>query len=210
MPSILPPPLYGRPFLKRFALCYQTVVCLSCPVLSVCNIGVLWPNGWTDQDETWHAGRPRPWHIALDGDPALPPQRGAEPPIFGPYLLRPNGCRDKDGTWYRGRIRPRRLCVRWRPSSLFPQKGAEPPIFGHIVAKRLDGSKSGTWHGGGPRSRPHCARWRPASLLKKGQSPIFLAHVYYGQTAGWLMMPLGTEANLVPGDVMLDGGHSSP
>ena len=72
------------------------------------------------------------------------------------------------------------------------------------MAKRLDGSKSGTWHGGGPRSRPHCARWSQASLLKKGQSPIFLAHVYYGQTAGWLKMPLGTEANLGPGDVMLD------
>jgi len=27
--------------------------------LSVCRL--LWPNGWTDQDETWHAGRPRPW-----------------------------------------------------------------------------------------------------------------------------------------------------
>ena len=25
-------------------------VCLSC--LSVCDVGVLWPNGWTDQDET--------------------------------------------------------------------------------------------------------------------------------------------------------------
>jgi len=32
--------------------------CLFC--LSVCNVGVLWPNGWMDQDETWHAGRPRP------------------------------------------------------------------------------------------------------------------------------------------------------
>jgi len=32
---------------------------LSC--LSVCNVRALWPNGWTDQDETWHAGRPRPW-----------------------------------------------------------------------------------------------------------------------------------------------------
>jgi len=43
---------------KRFTLCYQIVVCLSvCPV---CDIGVLWPNGWMDQYETWHAGRPRP------------------------------------------------------------------------------------------------------------------------------------------------------
>ena len=27
---------------------------LSCPVLSVCDVGVLWPNGLTHQDETWH------------------------------------------------------------------------------------------------------------------------------------------------------------
>jgi len=42
---------FGRPFVKRFALCYQTVVCLSVR-LSVCNVRALWPNGWTDQDET--------------------------------------------------------------------------------------------------------------------------------------------------------------
>jgi len=37
-----------------------SVCCLSvCPVLSclsVCDVRALWPNGWTDQDETWHAG----------------------------------------------------------------------------------------------------------------------------------------------------------
>ena len=48
--------VFGRPFVNRFALCYQTVVCLSC--LSVCNVRVLSPNGWTDQDETRHAVRP--------------------------------------------------------------------------------------------------------------------------------------------------------
>jgi len=50
--------IFGRPSVKRFALCYQTVVLLS--VLPVCNVGVLWPNGWMDQDETWHTSRPRP------------------------------------------------------------------------------------------------------------------------------------------------------
>jgi len=35
--------------------------CLSCPVCPVCNVGVLWPNDWMDQDETWHTRRPRPW-----------------------------------------------------------------------------------------------------------------------------------------------------
>jgi len=39
-----------------------SVRCLSV-FLSVClclDIGVLWPNGWMDQDETWYGGRPRP------------------------------------------------------------------------------------------------------------------------------------------------------
>jgi len=40
---------FERPFVKRFALCYQTVVL---HVLSVCDVGVLWPNGWMDQDAT--------------------------------------------------------------------------------------------------------------------------------------------------------------
>ena len=29
--------------------------------MSVRDVGVLSPNGWTDQDETWLADRPRPW-----------------------------------------------------------------------------------------------------------------------------------------------------
>ena len=33
-----------------------------------------------------------PGHIVLDGEPALPPpQKGAQPQIFGPFLLRRNG-----------------------------------------------------------------------------------------------------------------------
>jgi len=51
-------------------------VCLSVLSCPVCNVRALWSNGWTDQDETWQAGRPRPGHIVLDGDPAPPPQRG--------------------------------------------------------------------------------------------------------------------------------------
>jgi len=85
---------------------------LSC--LSACDVGVLWPNGLTNQDETWHAGSPG--HIVLDGDPAPPPPKGHSPPIFGPYPLRPNGCIDQDATWYGGRPGPGRLCVKWGPS----------------------------------------------------------------------------------------------
>jgi len=33
----------------------------------------------------------------------------------------------------------------------------------------------------------------------------FLAHVYCGQTAGWMKTPLGTEVDLGPGHIVLDG-----
>jgi len=59
----------GRP--KTVRLDYRSVVCLSC--LSVCNVGVLWPKGWTDPDETWHAGRPRPWQHCVRWRPSSPP-----------------------------------------------------------------------------------------------------------------------------------------
>ena len=38
----------------------------------------------------------------------------------------------------------------------------------------------------------------------------FLALVYRGQMARWVKMPLGTEVNLVPGDVVLDGVAAFP
>jgi len=84
-------------------------VCLS--VLSVCNICALWPNTWTDHNETWHAGGPRPWPHCVRWGPSSPPAKGHSPhPIFGPYLLRPNGCMDQDATWYGARPQPSRLC----------------------------------------------------------------------------------------------------
>jgi len=45
----------------------------------------------------------------------------------------------------------------------------------------------------------------PAPLPKKGTEPQFSAHVYCGQTAGWIKMPLGTEIGLGPGHTVLDG-----
>jgi len=69
------------------------LVCLVC--LSVCNVGVLWPNGWMDQDETWHAGRLRyrP-HCVRWGTQLHLPKGVLQPPIFGPCLLSPNGYMD--------------------------------------------------------------------------------------------------------------------
>ena len=55
----------------------------------------------------------------LDGDPS--PVKGAQPPVFGPCLLRPNGWTDEDASWYGSRSRPRPHCVTRRP----PAKGAQ-------------------------------------------------------------------------------------
>jgi len=35
-------------------------------------------------------------------------------------------------------------------------------------------------------------------------APHFVAHVYCGQTAGWIKMPLGSEVGLNAGDIVLD------
>ena len=59
--------------------------CLSCPV---CDVGALCPNGYMDQDETWHGCMPRPRPHCVDGDPAyLPFPKGAQPPNFRPMSV---------------------------------------------------------------------------------------------------------------------------
>jgi len=68
-----------------------------------------------------------------------------------------------------------------------------------------------TWYGGRPRSirrlRDTVFDVDPATLREKGSPTLtqFLAHVYCGQMAGWMKMPLGTEVDLGPGHIVLDG-----
>jgi len=96
------------------------------------------------------------------------------------------------------------------PAPPLPKRRQSPPNFRpmSIVAKRLDGSR---WHlawrtGGRPWSSPHCAGWGHSSPpQKRGQSPQFSAHLYCGQTAGCIKMPLGMEVGLSPGDFVLNG-----
>ena len=73
----------GEPFVKRFALCYWTVV------LSVCNVGVLWPNGSLDQAVTWYGGRPQSRPHCVRWGPSSPfPLKGAQqPPLLAHFAL---------------------------------------------------------------------------------------------------------------------------
>jgi len=109
--------VFGRPFVKRFALCCGTIV-LSCQTVEriKMKLGVQVGLG--------------PGHIVLDGDPA--PPKGAQPPDFWLCPLWPNFR-----TISHGKPRPRRHCVRWgQPSP--PKKGSHIPNFRplSIVAKR--------------------------------------------------------------------------
>jgi len=72
---------------------------------------------------------------------------------------------------------------------------------------RLKSEPHQTWH----VAWPHCVRLGPSSPQKKGHGPTqFLAHFYCAQTAGWIKMLLGTEVNLSPGHIVLDGVAAPP
>ena len=92
-----------------------------------------------------------------------------------------------------------------------PPRGTVPsPNFRpmSVVAKRLDGSRCHL-AGGRPRPRPHCLM-EIQLPSPKGHSPQFLAHVCYGQTAGWIKMPLGRELGLGCGHNVLDEDPAPP
>jgi len=52
----------------------------------------------------------------------------------------------------------------------------------------------------------------PLLPSQKGARPPqkILAHVYCGQTAGWIKMALGIEVGLSPGDFVLDRDQTPP
>jgi len=80
--------VFGRPFVKRFALCYRTVV-LS--VLSVCLSVTLVYCCQTVRRITMKLGTEvglGPGHIMLDGDPAPTYERGTTAPTFRPIVAK--------------------------------------------------------------------------------------------------------------------------
>jgi len=113
---------------------------------------------------------------------------------------------DQDGTWHGGGPQSKRLSVSWGPSPSLKRGRSPSPIFGPFLLW-LNGwmHQDATWYGGKTQPRELCVRCGPSPLPKRGQSPQFLAHVYCGQTAAWIKMPLGTEVGLCLRDIVLDG-----
>jgi len=66
--------IFGRPFVKRFALYYRTVVCLACPVCPVLSVTLVYCGqtvGRIKMKLGMQVGL-GPGHIVLDQDPAPP------------------------------------------------------------------------------------------------------------------------------------------
>jgi len=135
----------------------------------------LWPNGWMDQDGSWHRGGPwsRP-HCGRWG-PSSPPQKGADPsPIFGHFCCgQMAGCIKM----------PFGMEVGLSPGDLFldgdpapsPKRG-RIPIFGPCLLWPNGWMHQDvTWYAGSPQPRPPCLRWGPSLPPQKGggSPPIF-------------------------------------
>ena len=76
-----------RSFWATVCKTVRPMLSVRCPVLSVCDVHALWPNGGTDQDETWHADRPRPWpHGIRLGSSCPPPKKKGTAANFWPML----------------------------------------------------------------------------------------------------------------------------
>ena len=137
--------------------------------LSVCNVRALWPNGWMDQDETWHAGRPRSWPHSVRWGPGSPSPKGHSPAQFSAHI-----CCGQMVAWIKmplGRVlglSPGDFMLDGDPAPP-PQKGAEPsPFFGPFLLWPngwMD--QDATWYGSRPQSMGLCVRWAPRSPLHK-------------------------------------------
>jgi len=101
---------------------------LSDRSLSVCNVGVLWPNGSMNQDETWHASRPWSWPHGIRWGPSPSPKMG-QSPQFSAHIC----CAQMAG-WIKV---PLGREVGLSSSNVlldasFPQKGRTPQFSAHV------------------------------------------------------------------------------
>jgi len=165
-----------RPMLSDRCLSVLSVCLSVCPVITVCpvcNVGVLWPNGWMDQDETWHAGRPRPWPRCVRRGPSSPSLKSGQssPPQLSDHVY----CGQTAG-WIKMALGmdvglgPGHIVLDGDPNPP-PKKGAQPtaPIFSpFLVCPNCWMHQDATSYGGRTRPRPYYDRWALNSPPQKG------------------------------------------
>ena len=137
---------------------------------------MLWPNGWTDQDETWHAGRPRHWPHCVRWGPSSPSPKGVQPPQFSAHI-----CCGQVVAWIKMSLGmevglgPGDFVLEGDPALPFPKKGAEPPpqFSAHVHCGQTAGCiKTPLGMEVGLSPRDFCVRWGPSPLPKKRVEPF--------------------------------------
>jgi len=104
---------------------------------------------------------------------------------------------------------PGHIVLGGRPSSPSQERGQSPQFLLWPNGWMHEGA---TWCGGSLGLSPgdFVLDGDPAPLPTKGRSPQFWAHVYCGQTAAWIKMPLGTKVGLGLRDIVLDRDPAPP
>jgi len=132
--------VFGRPFIKRFALCYRTVVMSVCPVLSVTLVYCGQTVGWIKLKLGVEVGL-GPGDIVLDEDPAPPPPKGHSPQFSAHVHSGQTAGWTKMPLGTDVGLGPGDIVLDGNPGP--PKRGTDTPNFRPmcIVAKRLDRSR---------------------------------------------------------------------
>jgi len=186
--------------------------CLS--VLSVCDVGVLRSNGWMDQDETWHAGRPRPWPHCVRWRHSSPPPKGHSPQLSAHVYCRQTAAWNKMPLGTEVGLGPDDIVLDGDPAPPH-QKGGKAPslIFGPCLLWSngwMD--QDGTWHGVG-LGPGHTVQDGDPALPQNGRAAaLFSAHVYcsHGRPSQLLLSSCCTAHGRVPIGLVYNGPPLSP
>ena len=167
------------------------------------------------QDATWYGGRPQPRGLWVRWGPSPPLPKGRRRPGQSPQFSAHGYCGRTAG-WIKMvlgmevGLGPVRIVLDGDTAP--PQnRGRAPKFSAHLYCGQTAGCIKmplGTEVGLGLRyATRHCVRCGPSYPQKNGHiDPTqFLAHVYCCQMAGWMKTPLGTEVDLGPGHIVLDG-----
>ena len=122
---------FGRPFVKRFALCYRTVVSLSCPVLCVLIVTLVYCGQTVARIKMKLCMQVRlgPGHIVLDGTQVPLPQRSTAPQFSAHVYCTQTAGWIKMSLGRKVGLYPSDIVLDGDPAPPFPKRD-RAPIFG--------------------------------------------------------------------------------
>ena len=139
------------------------------------------------QDETWHAGRPRPWPPCVRWGPSTHSPRNFRPiTVVAKWL---------DASRLIWRYASTQVTLHTSSTMLLGLRPTSIPSGIQLFGHNRYGSKITGVGGCAPLGEWELGR-HLTQLPSPKDGPQFSAHFYCGQTAGWIKMPLGMKVGL--------------